>query len=319
MPKRTNEFQQLVFLLQAQLGSGAKVTESKLLTDKTTGHEREVDIVVEDERHGTKVILGIECRGTKAKVHLPDVDQLIETHRNLTHKLIIVSKAGFTKRALKKAEMSLVETIQLADATDVDWRAYFENFRKLFLATLDCKLVSWSVDYAALGADNPPLSLNPDTEVITSTGTRFKSEYAVQSLLDDHRAGKVLMDQWYSIPLEKRPDRFESSLDFNPSPEQPWILCNEGKHLYIVLKVIAKVEVTAVMAAVNLSPKQFKQTRFLHGSVEMPAGKYANKRVHILVTEKDDRSAVGSVMFPAVGNEAAPAIHAWEIDEAPER
>ena len=48
LPQRTNEFQQLVHFIEERLaGSGATVTESKLLADSVTGEQREVDIVIE--------------------------------------------------------------------------------------------------------------------------------------------------------------------------------------------------------------------------------------------------------------------------------
>lgn len=49
MPKRTNEFQQLIYAINLQLAQGATVTESKLLRHRLMGAEREVDVVIEIE------------------------------------------------------------------------------------------------------------------------------------------------------------------------------------------------------------------------------------------------------------------------------
>ena len=59
MPKRTNEFQSLIYLIQSQLTKDATVTESGMLVDKDTGDLAEVDVVVRAYlkiRHGQKVV-----------------------------------------------------------------------------------------------------------------------------------------------------------------------------------------------------------------------------------------------------------------------
>jgi hypothetical protein len=47
MPKRTNDFQRLVYIVRASLAHGATVTESKMLTDRATKRKREVDVCIE--------------------------------------------------------------------------------------------------------------------------------------------------------------------------------------------------------------------------------------------------------------------------------
>ncbi len=47
MPKRTNDFQRLVYLVQVNLADGATVTESKMLTDRVTKRTLEVDVCIE--------------------------------------------------------------------------------------------------------------------------------------------------------------------------------------------------------------------------------------------------------------------------------
>ena len=61
MPRRTNPFQQLIYLIQHHLAACATVTESKFLVDKQTGGQVEVDIVVETKVGGILLVVGIEC------------------------------------------------------------------------------------------------------------------------------------------------------------------------------------------------------------------------------------------------------------------
>jgi len=78
------------------------VTESKFLQDPLVG-EREVDIVVEAEADGDPVVISLEVneRGRAAPVDW--VEQQIEKHRRLpTNKLVLVSRAGFSRKALTR-------------------------------------------------------------------------------------------------------------------------------------------------------------------------------------------------------------------------
>ena len=62
MPKRTNDFQKLVYLVRVNLAEGATVTESKLLTDRITKRKREVDVCIEGHVGGQPVIISVECQ-----------------------------------------------------------------------------------------------------------------------------------------------------------------------------------------------------------------------------------------------------------------
>jgi hypothetical protein len=69
MPKRTTEFQKLVYLVRRHCTSSSTVTESKPLTDSATGEEREVDIYIESTVDGLPVKISIEMHGVHTPVH----------------------------------------------------------------------------------------------------------------------------------------------------------------------------------------------------------------------------------------------------------
>jgi len=133
MPKRTNPFQSLVFQLTRQLQPlGAKVEESRLLIDKTTGEEREVDIVVEFKSGPHHFLLCLECasRGRRATVEW--VDTMHSKHQALnTNKLVLVSKSGFSRIALKKAASYGHDAMSVVDAASVDWRSIVDRLPHL--------------------------------------------------------------------------------------------------------------------------------------------------------------------------------------------
>src|SRR5687768_1077461 len=103
MPKRSTEFQRLVFLLKKQLGPEITVTESKMLTDLVTGTEREVDICLEATVAGHNVAIGIECNEKGRRAGPGWVQEMRGKHERLPTALVLVSKSGFTKEAERVA------------------------------------------------------------------------------------------------------------------------------------------------------------------------------------------------------------------------
>jgi hypothetical protein len=123
MPKRTNPFQQLVHLIEHQLAPyEATVTESKEFTDTVTGQQREVDIVIETKVGAHPFVIGIECRDRKRPADAPWIEGIASKHRDIgTHKTVVVSKSGYYKPALKKAEQLKIEALTLQEAGESDW------------------------------------------------------------------------------------------------------------------------------------------------------------------------------------------------------
>jgi len=134
MPRRTTPFQAIVHLVrQHHAGPGVTVTESKFLDDPVLG-QREVDIVVEAEADGERVVISLEVnqRGRPASVEW--VEQQIDKHRRLpTNKLVLVSRAGFSRKALTRVglEQGKVEALQpeivMIDGEPVVKRLYVES------------------------------------------------------------------------------------------------------------------------------------------------------------------------------------------------
>jgi len=65
MPKRSNEFQRLIYLIQKQVSPNASVNESKLLLDDRSRAKTEVDIVIESEIAGISIVVGVECTASQ--------------------------------------------------------------------------------------------------------------------------------------------------------------------------------------------------------------------------------------------------------------
>lgn len=123
MPKRTNDFQDLIHLLEHQLApAGARVRASQLMKDAVSGEEREVDIVIEHKSGIHPVRIGIEVIAHKRRASSTWIEGISAKHRDLPiHKSIAVSKSGFYKPALEKAEALKIDALTLKEACDLDW------------------------------------------------------------------------------------------------------------------------------------------------------------------------------------------------------
>lgn len=105
MPKRSNDFQKLIYLVRLNLADGAKVEESKLLKDRLSKRYREVDVVIQGKTGSHPVIVSIECRDHKRAADVTWVDTMKAKHDRLpTNALLLASSQGFTKEATDIAE-----------------------------------------------------------------------------------------------------------------------------------------------------------------------------------------------------------------------
>ena len=74
-----------------------EVTESKMMTDRDTGEQREVDIVMEGTIGDEPVVISIEVStGTRPKGS-PWVESMLSKHDRMpTNRLVLVSWSGFS-------------------------------------------------------------------------------------------------------------------------------------------------------------------------------------------------------------------------------
>lgn len=126
MPKRTNEFQELIATVYKQIvQDGVKVTESGMVFDKDAKTLREVDILVECQiaRHNFKLV--IECRDRSRKESVEWIDEIIGKVGSLdVEKIVAVSKMGFAKAAVRKAQAHNIDTLTIEEAKEIDWDKY---------------------------------------------------------------------------------------------------------------------------------------------------------------------------------------------------
>ncbi len=89
----------------------------------------EVDVVIHGEQGPHDVLISVEVVEEKRRATRPWVDSMIGKHRSLpTDRLVLVSKSGFSKNALKKARANNVVAWSLSDVTTEDWAKVVTNF-----------------------------------------------------------------------------------------------------------------------------------------------------------------------------------------------
>ena len=122
MPKRSTLQQRVVFHIQRTLTDDALVQESVLFPDRSSGDNREVDVVIRKKIGEHEVIISIECRDHKRKATVEWVEQMAMKHNLLpTSKLVLVSSSGFTSTAEKKAASLGIDVYSFEEATKTDW------------------------------------------------------------------------------------------------------------------------------------------------------------------------------------------------------
>jgi len=139
MPKRTNYFQQLIHHIYRQLApTGATVTESALVTERSSSTQREIDILVEHSVAGHRVRIGIECRDRSSKDDITWVDGVIGKYKDLDiQKVILVSNSGFSSGAIQKALANNIETHALARINELNIRGGIDLLRMTFIQRSD--------------------------------------------------------------------------------------------------------------------------------------------------------------------------------------
>lgn len=216
MPKRSNDFQKLVFLARKALAEGAVVTESKMMRHRLTKTPREVDVVVEGVVAGCRVFVSIECRDHARVADVTRVEQMITKHKYLaTNALVLASKSGFTPDARKLAETHDVETVEYEEQESLNLEPILGPNGALWLKTIEITPASVVV---FIDRGGNPLShhvkVTPAIELHTATAGRIANfEELIPRMLQSTHARDSLLaeaDTTHThFVLEWRPPPFE--------------------------------------------------------------------------------------------------------------
>ena len=126
MPKRTNDFQELVSLIQKALApKGATVTDSALEPVPGLTERREIDILVESQFGPYRIKVAVEATARSRKLDNVTFGQILSKYAIAggakVDKVVIVTRQGFAKDVVERAKMLRVDLLTLKEAKEADW------------------------------------------------------------------------------------------------------------------------------------------------------------------------------------------------------
>jgi hypothetical protein len=196
VPPRSNDFQKLVFLVKKVLaGTGATVTESKMLRDLQTGDDREVDVCVEAEVAGHAVMICLECIDHTRPADIMWVEQMKAKHERLpTGSLVLASRSGFSKRAVSLAKIAGIELLTYKDVSQPAVESAVALTEDLWAMTysLSATKVIATVP-AAEGLPEERIAVATDTDCLDEDGAhRIAMAELVSAYLRDERLAEIM-------------------------------------------------------------------------------------------------------------------------------
>ncbi len=126
MPKRTNEFQQLVALIERALAPrGARITESAELSAENETATREIDVLIEDSVGPYTLKIAVEAKDEQRKMDLTKFESIIGKYSPGSgvhvNQVVVISRNGFSKRVLERAAQENILLFTLKEAMLAPW------------------------------------------------------------------------------------------------------------------------------------------------------------------------------------------------------
>lgn len=302
MPRRTNRFQRLVYLIQHQLADGATVTESKLLPDVRSGRAVEVDIVVEGTIGDVRVVIGIECTSGKRPATVEWVNEMAGKHADLpVDKTVLVSQSGFTAEGLAKAAKLGIEALPLVEAESRNWAGWLYNLDALRFAGFTLSLEQVSATVVAAGnvpVENP---VQPDALVQEpgSEKPRSLKEY-VHGILRNDRVFLRVTRLWLKLNAPDRPTSFRFQVTWD-CPSGTTIQATSAEALCLtklILGVRAEVRDAPLLARVS----RFRERNVVHAEVPDVLSEEGKSDVIVTLFEKDGAFEKGAALVAKPGS-----------------
>lgn len=186
MPKRSNDFQKLIYLVRTNLADGATVTESKMMRDRLTKRFREVDVVIEGKVGSHAVVVCIECRDHRRVADVAWVEQMKAKHERLaTNALLLASRSGFTSEAARVAGCFGIEVFSMDDVEPESVSAMLERDSTVWLKSVSVTPARVLAEVAVCGHLPAELiRLLPETTIfVEDRATSWDLQALVERLL----------------------------------------------------------------------------------------------------------------------------------------
>jgi len=284
MPKRTNYFQRLITLIESQLApTGAKITESKMLVDLRTGTLREVDLTIEFTSGVHPFVIGIECTNKGRPADATWVEGIYAKHQDLRiNKTVAVSRSGFTKEAVAKADKLKIDALTLEQAVELDWLKVLPSLKVITLSSfLQPYATGVKVIFADSGfrADSNQFNNLADLTLYGPTG---EARGKLSKIVDDYLAHPEMNAHLEKHAFTDSGTAVEMTISVAGGS---YILATDGsKHLVVSLEVQAKCK--KEVSTVSLEHGAYVSAGVAHGG-----GTSFGHPVQVAAVEQKDQAA----------------------------
>ena len=299
MPKRTNEFQQIILMIQKQLAGDAVVTESKMIESVRTGSRAEVDIVINSKIAGVELAIGIECTAKGRPATVEWVREIIGKHQDLPlNKSILVSKSNYTAEALRTAEAHGFLALRLEQAEKLDWKELLGDIGSLMLGSFVFKITGGSVECNKAELASQELILQPNTRIHEKGRDSYITfvEFT-NGIIHNKKITVEVMQQWVKTPQDKRQGSFEFAVTMIPDNETK--IEGQSGTWSTVKKVQVQVCAEIESTPLSLRPSKFLETSVAHGSAKniFPLSGAPDKDVLVALVKNENKSSA-SLLIP---------------------
>jgi hypothetical protein len=126
MPRRTNEFQKLVSLIQRALApKGATVTDSAMVAVPGLAGFREIDVLIAGDFGPYRLKVAVEAKGLKRPLDLSVFESIVGKYFGKTgipvNKVVVVTPNGFTPDVIREAAVHDITLLTLKAARGFNW------------------------------------------------------------------------------------------------------------------------------------------------------------------------------------------------------
>ena len=266
MPKRSNDFQRLVYLVRLNLADGATVTESKMMRDRLTRSYREVDIVIEGKVGSQPVVVCVECRDHKRVADVGWIDAMKAKHDRLeTNVLLLASSAGFTKEATAVGVKYGIELFTLESQDTADLPSLIGPNGSLWHKTYELSASKVSIRVAKVAdLEVETVASNPDNVIYLEDGTELcQAKDLVDKMLNSDRVRDYLA-------REGREEHLFFEFRWEPPSDQL------GKPLHMMKlepRALRPIECIRVVGPIKIHVARFGMKHGRLGSIQVAWGK----------------------------------------------
>jgi hypothetical protein len=123
--QKGKDFEKLIAWIQKSVHNKAEIETNKRIRDVDTGNYRQIDITIKLSDGPTEFLGIVEVRDRTSKVGVRYVEEVASKRKSVkADAVFLISKSGFTKPAIMKAENLGIRLLTLEEAKDGNWSSW---------------------------------------------------------------------------------------------------------------------------------------------------------------------------------------------------